>query len=80
MLDETVQICLRMWSGERGDERPFEGRHYRLERPLNLPQSLSRPHPPIMIAGDGGLFSGGHRCDHRQRTPRPGRTCGGERR
>jgi F420-dependent oxidoreductase-like protein len=53
MLEETVQICLRMWSGERGDERPFEGRHYRLGRPLNLPQSLSRPHPPIMIAGDG---------------------------
>ena len=53
MLEETVQICLRMWSGERGDERPFDGKHYRLERPLNLPQSLSRPHPPIMIAGDG---------------------------
>ena len=53
MLEETLQIALRMWSGERGDERPFEGRHYRLERPLNLPQSLSRPHPPVMIAGDG---------------------------
>ena len=53
MLEETVQICLRMWSGERGDERPFDGKHYKLERPLNLPQSLSRPHPPIMIAGDG---------------------------
>jgi F420-dependent oxidoreductase-like protein len=53
MLEEAVQICLRMWTGEYGDERPFEGKHYRLERPLNLPQSLSRPHPPIMIAGDG---------------------------
>jgi F420-dependent oxidoreductase-like protein len=53
MLEDTVQIALRMWSGERGDERPFAGKHYRLERPLNLPQSLSRPHPPIMIAGDG---------------------------
>ena len=52
-LEETVRIALRMWSGERGDERPFEGEHYALERPLNLPQSLSRPHPPIMIAGDG---------------------------
>ena len=50
MLEETVQIALRMWSG---DERPFEGKHYRLGRPLNVPQSLSRPHPPIMIAGDG---------------------------
>jgi F420-dependent oxidoreductase-like protein len=53
MLEETVQIALRMWSGERGDERPFEGEHYRLERPINLPQSLSMPHPPVMIAGDG---------------------------
>ena len=53
MLEETVQICLRMWRGERGDEHPFDGKHYTLERPLNLPQSLSRPHPPIMIAGDG---------------------------
>jgi F420-dependent oxidoreductase-like protein len=53
MLEETVQIALRMWSGGRGDERPFEGKYYRLERPLNVPQSISRPHPPIMIAGDG---------------------------
>lgn len=50
MLEETLQIALRMWSGE---ERPFEGDYYALERPLNLPQSISRPHPPIMIAGDG---------------------------
>jgi F420-dependent oxidoreductase-like protein len=53
MLEETVQVALRMWSGEQGDGRSFEGQHYRLERPLNLPQSLTRPHPPIMIAGDG---------------------------
>ena len=53
MLEETVQIALRMWSGERGDESQFAGNHYRLERPLNLPQSLTRPHPPILIAGDG---------------------------
>ena len=53
MLEEALQIALRMWSGERGDERPFEGEYYTLDRPLNLPQSLSRPHPPIMIAGEG---------------------------
>jgi alkanesulfonate monooxygenase SsuD/methylene tetrahydromethanopterin reductase-like flavin-dependent oxidoreductase (luciferase family) len=43
MLEETAQIALRMWSGDRGDERPFEGKHYHLERPLNLPQSIARP-------------------------------------
>jgi len=53
LLEETLQIALLMWSGECGDGRPFEGKHYRLGRPLNLPQSTSRPHPAIMIAGDG---------------------------
>ncbi len=42
-----------MWHGEQGDARPFEGKHYRIEHPLNLPQSLTRPHPPILIAGSG---------------------------
>lgn len=49
-LEETIQICLRMWSD---DDAPFQGRHYRLEHPLNSPQSLSRPHPPILIGGGG---------------------------
>ena len=49
-LEETLQICLQMW---HGDEKPYEGRHYQLERPLNSPQSLSRPHPPVMICGGG---------------------------
>jgi F420-dependent oxidoreductase-like protein len=49
-LEETLQICLQMW---RGDETPYQGKHYQLERPLNSPQSLTRPHPPIMIGGGG---------------------------
>jgi F420-dependent oxidoreductase-like protein len=49
-LEETLQICLQMW---RGDEKPYQGKYYHLERPLNSPQSLSRPHPPIMIGGGG---------------------------
>ena len=49
-LEETLQICLQMW---RGDEKPYAGKHYSLARPLNSPQSLSRPHPPIMIGGGG---------------------------
>src|SRR6266568_3021037 len=52
-LEELLQICLRMWQGEQGDERPYEGKYYHIERPLNLPQSLTRPHPPILIAGSG---------------------------
>jgi F420-dependent oxidoreductase-like protein len=49
-LEETLQICLQMWSG---DESPYTGKHYQLERPLNSPQALSKPHPPIMIGGSG---------------------------
>ena len=49
-LEETLQICLQMW---RGDESPYQGKHYQLERPLNSPQALTRPHPPIMIGGGG---------------------------
>ena len=49
-LEETLQICLQMW---RGDETPYRGTHYQLERPLNSPQALSRPHPPILIGGGG---------------------------
>jgi F420-dependent oxidoreductase-like protein len=52
-LEEALRICLQMWQGERGDERPFHGRFYDLERPLNSPQSLRRPHPPILVAGGG---------------------------
>ena len=42
-----------MWSGERGTEEDFEGRHYRATRLLNSPQSISRPRIPIMIGGGG---------------------------
>lgn len=49
-LEETLQICLQMWSGQ---QHPYEGKHYRLGRTLNSPQSLTRPHPPILIGGGG---------------------------
>jgi F420-dependent oxidoreductase-like protein len=49
-LEETLRICLQMWSEDQG---PFEGRHYRLGRTLNSPQPLTRPHPPILIGGGG---------------------------
>ena len=53
MLEETLQIAHSMWSGERGSEAPFEGRHYQATRLLNSPQSITRPRPPIMIGGGG---------------------------
>jgi F420-dependent oxidoreductase-like protein len=49
-LEELLQIAHQMW---RGDEEPYEGQHYRLLRPLNSPNSLQRPHPPILVGGSG---------------------------
>jgi F420-dependent oxidoreductase-like protein len=49
-LEETLQICLAMWSG---NESPYHGTHFQLERPLNYPKAISVPHPPIMIGGSG---------------------------
>jgi len=49
-LEETLQLAHQMWAG---DERPFAGKHYQLDRPLNSPQALQRPHPPILIGGSG---------------------------
>jgi F420-dependent oxidoreductase-like protein len=47
-LEETLQIAQRMWSG---DESPFDGELYQLERPLNSPGPIRRP--PILIGGGG---------------------------
>jgi F420-dependent oxidoreductase-like protein len=47
-LEEALRICRQMFDG---DETPFTGRHYRLERPLNSPAPLSRV--PILIGGGG---------------------------
>jgi len=49
-LEETLQIADRMFSG---DESPFDGKHYRLERPLNSPAPVSAPRPRILVGGSG---------------------------
>ncbi len=52
-LEETLQIAHQMFEGERGTEGRHEGRHFRANRLLNSPQSISRPRIPIMIGGGG---------------------------
>ncbi|MBP2703673.1 LLM class F420-dependent oxidoreductase [Microbispora sp. RL4-1S] len=49
-LEETLRICLQMWSEDDG---PYEGRHYRLEETICVPAPLSRPRPRILIGGGG---------------------------
>jgi F420-dependent oxidoreductase-like protein len=49
-LEEQLQICLQMWSDS---EEPYDGAIWQLERTLNSPQSITRPHPYLMIGGGG---------------------------
>ncbi|GAA5201774.1 LLM class F420-dependent oxidoreductase [Microbacterium jejuense] len=49
-LEETLQICLQMWSDS---EEPYEGAIWQLERTLNSPQAITRPHPYLLIGGGG---------------------------
>jgi F420-dependent oxidoreductase-like protein len=48
MVEETLQICLQMWSDNDG---PYTGKHYRLAETICEPQPIRRP--PILIGGDG---------------------------
>jgi F420-dependent oxidoreductase-like protein len=50
MLEEALQIAHQMWKDDRS---PYDGKHYQLADPLNHPQPVSQPHPPIMIGGGG---------------------------
>lgn len=49
-LEETLRIAKQMWSKKVG---PYKGNHYQLKEALNRPQPLARPHPPILIGGEG---------------------------
>jgi F420-dependent oxidoreductase-like protein len=49
-LEETLQIARQVWSG---DFRPYNGKYYQLAEPINSPQPLTKPHPPILIGGSG---------------------------
>src|SRR5690606_8993054 len=45
-----IQVVRAMWT-----QRPasFEGRYYRIDRALNDPAPIQKPHPPILIGGNG---------------------------
>lgn len=49
-LEETLQICLQMWSDDDG---PYKGTHYQLAETLCVPQPISQPRVPILIGGNG---------------------------
>jgi F420-dependent oxidoreductase-like protein len=53
MLEETLRVVRLGWQDELGSQSSFVGRHVQAGRLLNSPQSLTRPHPPILIGGGG---------------------------
>jgi F420-dependent oxidoreductase-like protein len=50
LLEEALQIAKQMWSSNNG---AYHGKHNHLAETLCVPQPLSRPQPPILIAGGG---------------------------
>jgi F420-dependent oxidoreductase-like protein len=49
-LEETLQICLQMWSDDDG---PYKGHHYQLAETICSPRPIQQPRPPILIGGGG---------------------------
>lgn len=49
-LEETLQICLQMWSDDNG---PYQGKHYQLAETICSPPPISAPHPRILVGGSG---------------------------
>lgn len=49
-LEETLQIVQQMWSDDEGS---YEGTHYQLAETINIPATVQRPRPPILIGGGG---------------------------
>ncbi len=50
-LEEALQIAHQMWNSDNNGR--FDGKHYQLAETINSPQSLSRPHPRVLIGGTG---------------------------
>ena len=49
-LEETLQICLQMWSDDDG---PYDGEHYQLAETICSPPPISSPRPRILVGGSG---------------------------
>jgi len=50
MFKEACEIIHRMWTE---DYPTFKGRYYTIDRPINEPKGVQKPHPPLWIGGSG---------------------------
>jgi len=49
-LEEAVQIIKKMWTEEKAN---FDGKYYKLQGAYCNPKPIQKPHPPIMVGGEG---------------------------
>lgn len=49
-LDEALQVITKLWSGE---PVTFDGTYYSLDEAPLSPPSVQKPHPPILVGGQG---------------------------
>lgn len=50
MFREACEIIHRMWTE---DYPVFKGKYYSIDRPINEPKGVQKPHPPLWIGGGG---------------------------
>jgi F420-dependent oxidoreductase-like protein len=50
LLEDTLRAAHHMWTDDR---RPLQATHLHMARPLSVPAPLSKPHPKILVGGDG---------------------------
>lgn len=47
---EATEIIHRMWTE---DYPTFDGQYYHIDKPINEPKGVQKPHPPLWLAGSG---------------------------
>ena len=54
ILDEALRVIKALWTE---DTASFAGQHFRLEDAICNPKPVQKPHPPIVVAGQGAKKS-----------------------
>jgi F420-dependent oxidoreductase-like protein len=54
ILDEALRVIKALWTE---DTASFDGQHFRLEDAICNPKPVQKPHPPIVVAGQGAKKS-----------------------
>ena len=49
-FEEACEIIHKMWTE---DYPTFKGKYYTIDRPINEPKGVQKPHPPLWIGGSG---------------------------